>query len=430
MGIVHTFIRIFGVVRKELIELAKQPGLVAMLVIGPLIILLLFGAGVSTRDPAVRTIFVAPPNEPDLIKIVNDYAETQAKRLSIVDVSTNREDALEGLEDGRADMVIVVPPNPRQAMEENRRVTMEVYHTFLDPIEQQAILLFARGATSDLNTILLTQLISETQGQADVLLGSVQEYRTLLSNAGIIEPGTDLSSLDRVSNKVKTFTLIQPNIVAAPLRQETTSIAGTISAPIFYAPAVLALILQHLTMTFIALSIVREQELGTTELFAVSPLRSWERSLGKILAYFLAGGAISAFLMGGIVFGLGAPMRGGLAPLVGIIALELLASMGIGFVVGQACRNITQVVQTSMLILLASVFFGGLVLGEERFQPWLVPMGWLLPMRHALITMRDSMLKGFDPDPNALIALAAIGLTCITVGMLWSGRKSPKTDRA
>ena len=163
MGILHTLIRILGVVRKELVELAKQPGLVAMLVVGPLIILLLFGAGVSTRDPAVRTIFVAPPNEPDLIQIVNDYADSQAKRLRIVEVSTDRADALAGLEDGRADMVIVVPPNPREAMKQNQRVTMEVYHTYLDPIEQQAILLFARGATSDLNTILLTQLIAETQ---------------------------------------------------------------------------------------------------------------------------------------------------------------------------------------------------------------------------------------------------------------------------
>lgn len=430
MGIVHTFVRIFGVVRKELVELAKQPGLVAMLVIGPLIILLLFGAGVSTRDPAVRTIFVAPPDEPDLIQIVNDYADSQAKRLNIVAVSTDREDALAGLEDGRADMVIVVPPNPREAMKQNQRVTMEVYHTYLDPIEQQAILLFARGATSDLNTILLTQLIGETQQQAKTLLGSVQEYRTILTTAGLITPDTDLSSLDQVSNDVNTFTLIQPQIVAAPLRQETTSIAGEISSPVFYAPAVLALILQHLTMTFIALSIVREQELGTTELFAVSPLRSWERSLGKILAYFLAGGAISAFLMAGIIFGLGAPVRGGVAPLAAIISLELLASMGVGFVVGQACRNITQVVQTAMLILLASVFFGGLVLGEERFQPWLVPIGWLLPMRHALITLRDSMLKGFDPDPVALTALAAIGIVLISVGMVWSGFKGVKTERA
>ena len=430
MGILHTLIRILGVVRKELVELAKQPGLVAMLVVGPLIILLLFGAGVSTRDPAVRTIFVAPPNEPDLIQIVNDYADSQAKRLRIVEVSTDRADALAGLEDGRADMVIVVPPNPREAMKQNQRVTMEVYHTYLDPIEQQAILLFARGATSDLNTILLTQLIAETQQQADTLVGSVQEYRSILTTAGLIAPDTDLSSLDQVSNEVHAFTLIQPHIVAAPLRQETTSIAGEISAPVFYAPAVLALILQHLTMTFIALSIVREQELGTTELFAVSPLRSWERSLGKILAYFIAGGAISAILLAGIVFGLGAPVRGGWAPLATIISLELLASMGVGFVVGQMCRNITQVVQAAMLILLTSVFFGGLVLGEERFQPWLVPMGWLLPMRHALITLRDSMLKGFDPDPMALAALAIIGIVLIGVGMVWSGFKGVKTERA
>lgn len=427
MGLVHTLIRIFGVVRKELVELAKQPGLLTMLVIGPLIILLLFGAGVSTRDPAVRTIFVAPTDEPQLIEIVNNYAQTQSKRLSIVDVSTDREDAMVGLEDGRADMVIVVPSNPKEAMEANKRVTLEVFHTYLDPIEQQAILLFARGAANDLNTILLTQLIADTQQQADTLVGSIDEYRNILTAAGLIGVDTDLSSLDKVTSDVRTFTTIKPDIVAAPLRQSTTSIAGEISSPIFYAPAVLALILQHLTMTFIALSIVREQELGTTELFAVSPLRNWERSLGKILAYFLAGGVIAAALLAGIVYGLGAPIRGGVAPVATVVGLELLASMGIGFVLGQACRNITQVVQAAMLVLLASVFFGGLVLGEERFQPWLVPISWLLPMRHALVGMRDSMLKGFAPDVNGLIALGVIGVVLIGIGMVWSGRRAIRT---
>ena len=62
----------------------------------------------------------------------------------------------------------------------------------------------------------------------------------------------------------------------------------------YYGPAVLALILQHLAITLIALALVRERTSGVIELFRVAPINAGEVIVGKVLAYLLIGGLIAA----------------------------------------------------------------------------------------------------------------------------------------
>ena len=62
----------------------------------------------------------------------------------------------------------------------------------------------------------------------------------------------------------------------------------------YFGPAVLALILQHMAVTLIALSVVRERTSGLFELFRISPIRTGELVTGKLIAYGLFAAAIAA----------------------------------------------------------------------------------------------------------------------------------------
>ena len=53
----------------------------------------------------------------------------------------------------------------------------------------------------------------------------------------------------------------------------------------FFAPAVLALVLQHMGVTLTALSLVRERLSGAMDIFRVAPVRALEILVGKYLAY-------------------------------------------------------------------------------------------------------------------------------------------------
>ena len=416
--------RIGGVSRKELVELVRQPAMLFVLVVGPLLILLLFGSGVRAEDPAVRSIFVTPPGDEQLAEVVRGYADTQSERLTILDVTDDREDAMRELRGRRVDVVVVFPENPIEAVEQNDRATIEVIHSFIDPLESQAIRLFTRGAVSDLNDILLSEAVEEAQTQAATTLEEVEGLReTLDGPAGSVlmaQSDTDPEDLaivlDDASIELEQLIEIDPDVVAAPLDGRASSIGGRVTTSQFYAPAVVALILQHLTLTFVALARSRERELGTVELFGVSPLREVERIAGQAVAYVLSGSALAAVLLAAVSLILGAPFRAGVGTVALVVVAELLASIGVGLLLSRVARTTTQVVQGAMLILLLSVFFGGLLLSPARLLPWAQPIGDVLPMSHALELLRDSMLRGLPLTAGPIATLVGMAVGTIAIG--------------
>ncbi|AXV08355.1 ABC-type multidrug transport system, permease component [Euzebya pacifica] len=416
--------RIGGVSRKELVELVRQPAMLFVLVVGPLLILLLFGSGVRAEDPAVRSIFVTPPGDEQLAEVVRGYADSQSERLTILDVTDDREDAMRELRGRRVDVVVVFPENPIEAVEQNDRATIEVIHSFIDPLESQAIRLFTRGAVSDLNDILLSRAVEEAQTQAATTLEEVEGLReTLDGPAGSVlmaQSDTDPEDLaivlDDASIELEQLIEIDPDVVAAPLDGRASSIGGRVTTSQFYAPAVVALILQHLTLTFVALARSRERELGTVELFGVSPLREVERIAGQAVAYVLSGSALAAVLLAAVSLLLGAPFRAGVGTVALVVVAELLASIGVGLLLSRVARTTTQVVQGAMLILLLSVFFGGLLLSPERLLPWAQPIGDVLPMSHALELLRDSMLRGLPLAAGPIATLVGMAVDTIAIG--------------
>ena len=76
--------------------------------------------------------------------------------------------------------------------------------------------------------------------------------------------------------------------IIAPIKQSYTNLRGSpYSLVVFYAPAVLALLVQQLAITLASLGVVRERQMGAFEMFRVSPLGLSQILFGKALAYTL-----------------------------------------------------------------------------------------------------------------------------------------------
>jgi hypothetical protein len=58
--VIRSIIRISAFVRKEIVDAVRQPLLLLALVVGPFLILLVFGAGLRETDPQLRALLVAP----------------------------------------------------------------------------------------------------------------------------------------------------------------------------------------------------------------------------------------------------------------------------------------------------------------------------------------------------------------------------------
>ena len=220
--------------------------------------------------------------------------------------------------------------------------------------------------------------------------------------ARIDKTDADITGLDA---KLAEFQSIDPSIIVSPFISETKSVANvqpTVSD--FFAPAVLALLLQHLAVTFAALSIVRERNVGTMELFRVSPLSAAEALFGKYISYMLFGGVIAAILSALLVFVLHVPMLGNWWYFALVLAAVLFTSLGIGFAISIVSQTDSQAVQYSMIILLASVFFSGFIMSLDMLWLPVRVISWMLPTTYGTLLLRDIALRGTDPNWRCWVA--------------------------
>lgn len=232
------------------------------------------------------------------------------------------------------------------------------------------------------------------------------DYTEELEQLNSIEQ--DLAALEE---NLDEFRGIEPFVIVRPFRPEVQSIAAVQpDVANYYAPSVIVLLLQHLSLTFAALSIVRERRLGATELFYVAPLSPFETLLGKYLSYMIFGIVLTAILTAVLVFVLQVPMLGSWGDYSLVLIALIFASLGFGFTLSMLSQSDTQAVQYSMLVLLSSVFFSGFFLSLESFWAPIRAISWLLPASYAIAMLQDIMLRGYLPSFWLLIGLTALGL--------------------
>jgi ABC-2 type transport system permease protein len=231
------------------------------------------------------------------------------------------------------------------------------------------------------------------------------------------------SQLAELDATLTEFRQIQPAVIVSPFRSEAKGIANVdLDITNFYAPAVLALLLQHVAVTFGALSIVGERQTGTVELFRVSPISPGEVLVGKYASYMVFGGVLAVMLTLLIQYALGVPMLGNWLNYALAVALVVFASLGIGFVISLLSQTDSQAVQLAMLVLLASVFFSGFFMALYLFWPAVQVISWMLPVTYGIQLLQSIMLRGATPNFTYLGGLLAIGLSLFIVAWFQMNR--------
>jgi ABC-2 type transport system permease protein len=176
--------------------------------------------------------------------------------------------------------------------------------------------------------------------------------------------------------------------------------------------------MQHLSITFASLSIVRERRSGIMELFRVSPITAFEILLGKFLTYLVFELILAAIISGLIVRGLGIPMFGNWWHYALAVFIVLFTSLGLGFLISLISKTDTQAVQYSMLLLLASIFFSGFLLDLRLMWKPVTVVAWSLPATYGIRMLQDIMLHG-APIPLMIFGgIALIGIALFVIDWL------------
>lgn len=465
-------IRSFAFVRKEVVEIVRQPRLIALLVVGPFALLLMFGFGYGNDSLQKRAAFVGPDGSV-YDEVLTSYDRQLTDFIDSRGMVGDLEVARTMLERGEVDVVVVFPDDPLASVLNGERAVIEVLHAEIDPIQQTAVEVAARLAIQEVNaTVLaavasgahdrfqdapafsgrlarlartavtdpvvtrdgvraeLSQLRPALDGSAVVLarldgaeaglIANLDEARRRVDDvaerAATIDENTsdaDLeafaAALDSLARHVGDAMVLDPDVLVRPFESRTANVTVERTTPTdFFTPASLALLLQHLALTFAALSLVRDRRTGLFELMRVGPLSSIEIVVGKMFAYLLVGSVVGAALVAAAVLGLGVSLVGPIGWLVVVVVGVLVASLSLGMLLAIAARSESQAVQFAMLVLLAGLFFSGFVLPLETLRYPVKIVSWLLPVTYGISGMQDIMLRGELPSIAMLGGLAAL----------------------
>jgi ABC-2 type transport system permease protein len=379
LGLFKSLTRISSFVGKELIEIIRRPGAFFSLVLGPFLVMAIFGLGYSGQRRELRTILVIPPDS-RLSRELSEYQQFGAG-LEIVSIDEEPTQAEAKLRRQEVDLVVIAPARMEERFRNGEQSEIVVAYNQIDPVLTSYADFLAYRLAKEVNREIITRAVQQGEDYAVQRLGET-EYQQ-----------------------------IEPEVIASPTRAATRNVAATPPAVLsYFAPAVLALLLQHMAVTLSALSLVRERLSGAIELFRVSPVTTLEILIGKYLGFGLLTMLIGGILVGLVIGVFGVPLIGDPGYLVLVMLLVTFASLGLGLLISVVADSERQAVQLSLLVLLASVFFSGFVLPVEEFQPAVQVGALALPVTVGIRQMQDTMLQGGTYAPWQIPVLAAVGV--------------------
>lgn len=419
-------IQTWGMCRRELLSLIRQPKLILIMVLGPFAVLLLFGAGYRNDTISLRTIFVAEDAE-EMRALIESYEAEFDDYVEPAGYTTDILDGRRALEAGDVDLVVVFPPTPLEEIRSGKPAEIAVLHQKIDPIQQAAVVIAAEVATAKLNAAIVSEMIAAGQEQArsdrEALDSGIEATEGLAADEVIpdeveVEPaGTtrQLITLDDVEFFLEEG---DPRLLAQPFESDTeTILRRSIDEVDFFVPSAIGLLLQHATVSLAALSLMRDRNLGLLEMYRVGPIRSGSILVGKYSAYLVVGLIVGFGLLGITRYGLGTEVSGAIGWAVGSIVLGLFAGLSLGFVAALIARSDVQAVQFAMLVLLLGLFFGGFFLDLDNLRPPFRDIAWLLPVTFTIRLLQDVILRGASPD--LLDVAGLIGQTVVYGLIAW-----------
>jgi ABC-2 type transport system permease protein len=366
--------RLISLIRKEFIQILRDPRTLILILVIPVMQLFLLGYA-ATND--VRNVPLAVYDQdrgPKARALLDAYRAADYFHLAY---DVDSEEQLRSLIDrGEARAGLIIPPGYSRNLETNGSAQVAFVLDGSDPTVASTSLSAAQLIGQSLSTQIMAER-SASRGQP-------------LSLSLPID--------------VRTQVWYNPDLVSA----------------YFMVPGVIGMILFALTSILTATAIVRERERGTIEQLIVTPIRSWELVVGKLLPY-----TILAFLNTLEVLAIGSwwfkvPVRGDLGLILVLSGLFVMSGLGIGLFASTIANTQQEAMLTVWMTLLPSIFLSGFFFPLEAMPKALQLISYLMPLRYYLVIIRSLLLKGVGAAElqQDIIALAIFGFSIMAIAAL------------
>ncbi len=357
--------RLISIIRKEFIQIFRDKRTLVLILVIPIMQLFLLGYSATNDVRNVPLAVYDQSRSADSRALLDAYRAADYFKISY---SVGSELELRDLIDkGQARAGLIIPPDYSVKLSQGSA--------------QVAFVLDGSDPT-----------VASTALSAAQLIG--QHFATQILMSKIDRSGLNMNIQQPV--EVRTSVWYNPDLISA----------------YFMIPGVIGMILFAITAILTATAIVRERERGTIEQLIVTPIRSWELVLGKILPYTILAlfDTLEVLFVGHWWFGV--PIRGSITLIILVSALFLLSGLGIGLFASTIANTQQEAMLSVWMILLPSIFLSGFFFPLDAMPPFLQLVSYLLPLRFYLSIIRVLLLKGVGLEMvmNDVIALVIFGI--------------------
>lgn len=339
--------RLRALLMKEFIQMKRDRMTFGMMVVLPIIQLLVFGFAINTDVKHLPTVIFDQSLQQESRDLLDSF--TASGYFDVKKIAQNYQQVTEAIESGKSKVGIIIPPDFTENIKHGRSAAVQVIVDASDSL----------AASSAIST---AQMIGQIKSQ-EIIIKKMQ-------NTGVQTVTTPYD--------IRIRPWYNPDFVSA----------------FYMVPGILGIVLTMTMVMITSMAIVRERERGTLEQLIVTPMKSHELMLGKIIPYIFVGyvQATLALIVGILVFDL--PIQGSIALLYGLTSLFIIASLTLGVLISTISQTQMQAMQLSFFIFMPSVLLSGFMFPREAMPTFFYLLGDLLPLTFYLEIMRGIVLKG------------------------------------
>ncbi|MCX8129162.1 MAG: ABC transporter permease [Clostridia bacterium] len=366
--------RFLSIVKKEFIQVKRDPISLRLPVVMPVVMMLLFGYAVNTEVDKIQTVVFDQSKTQESREYIEKF--TASDYFLVKYNVTSEKEMSELIDGGNVKAGLIIPSDYANDIKRNRMAKTQLIIDGTDPTT----------ARTALNSGLL---ISEV-------------YSRSFKEKAMKKIGASAAQTSGVSVNTKVW--YNPNL-------ESTR---------FTIPGLVGIILQNITLMLTAFALVREKERSTIEQLIVTPIRPLELILGKLVPYVIIGYAGFLFALSLCVFWFGVYPAGSLVLLLILGFLFVYCSLAMGMLISTFAKNQMQAMMVMVLILLPSILLSGFIFPRESMPAVISWIGYAIPITYFLDIVRGIMLKGVGIDFlwNDVIALFIFTVTILALATL------------
>ncbi|MCA9528857.1 MAG: ABC transporter permease [Myxococcales bacterium] len=335
--------RLLAIAIKEMRQVRRDRMTLAMMIAIPLMQLLLFGYAINTDVRHIPTVVLDHDRSAASRDLVARMRATGF--YDIVGAVRDYAEVTRAIRGGDAHVGLVIPP----------RFSADI----------------ARGVGSTAQIIV---------DGSDPLIVS----NALSTAVAIAEVRSTELRVARLGRAGRDAVRVDPDILYNP----------ELRSAVFIVPGLIGVLLTMTMVMFTSMAIARERERGTLEALIVSPIRSVELMVGKIVPYIVIGYVQMTVILvvGALVFDV--PIRGSITLLYLLSFIFIAANLALGLVFSTFSKTQQQAMQLTFFFLLPNILLSGFMFpfdGMPRLAQWL---GLALPLTHFLRIVRGITLAG------------------------------------